>query len=96
MAVPVTRLLVGLLAGTFGSLAAADEGPVARSVGSGVLSNQIAVIDELEMDLSRGLGDELIAALRVEMNQIVQVIRANPSIGDFNPEWELAAQVEQD
>ena len=96
MAVPVTRLLVGLLAGTFGSLAAADEGPVARSVGSGVLSNQIAVIDELEMDLSRGLRDELIAALRVEMNQIVQVIRANPSIGDFNPEWELAAQVEQD
>jgi hypothetical protein len=42
------------------------------------------------------LRDEVIAAMGVEMNQIVEVIRANAPRSDFEPEWELAAQVDQD
>jgi hypothetical protein len=87
---------MGLLASSFSALAAADEGRVGRWVGSEFASNQVAVVDELRTDLSMSLRDEVIAAMGVEMNQIVEVIRANAPRSDFEPEWELAAQVDQD
>ncbi len=92
MAVPVTRLMMGLLASSFSTMAAADEGRVGHSFAS----DQVAVIEELRRDLSMSLRDDVIAAMRVEMNQIVAVIRVNPPINGFEPEWELAAQVDQD
>jgi hypothetical protein len=96
MAVPVTRLLMGLLASSFSTLAAADEGRGSRLVGSEFASNRVAIVDELRRDLAMSLRDQVIASMRVEMNQIVEVVRANGSRSDFEPEWEIAAQVEQD
>lgn len=83
---------MGFLTSVCCTAAMADGGPGA-SVRTALEGRSVAVIEELRQDLQANLRADLLVAMRLQMDEVAAVVKANTPPNEPLPEWELAGQV---
>ena len=88
----VTGVKAAFLATVCCSAAFGDTGFEQPSVPSGLQRLPSAVVEELRQDLHAKLRENLLVAMRVEIRQVVKVVKASPPAGRVDPDLELAVR----